>query len=111
MPFSVRPWKRGTVGVRWITSSENNGSGLCRLALMRAQSIHRTGECELGSAKTLDEVAAPTLAGLLKRAEGSVGGAEPTLGLLGENAASGYHAVAVQLGEDVRCQSIGGRCR
>jgi hypothetical protein len=111
MPFSVRPWKRGTVGVGWITSSENNCGGLCRLALMCAQSINRTSECELGSAQTFDEVAAPTLAGLLECAECPVGGAEPTLGLLGENAATRYHAIAVQLGEDVRCQSSGGRCR
>jgi hypothetical protein len=109
MSLSIRPRKSSAVRVGRITRGEDDRTGLCRFALMSAHSIYGTRQSELGCAQTFDEVSTPTLSGILERAECPIGGAEPTLGVLGEDAATSHNPVAVQQGEDVRSQPSG-RC-
>ena len=75
---------------------------------MTAQPIDGAGQGELRRAQTLDEVAAAALARLLERAQRPVGRAEAAFGVLGQHAAAGDHPVAVELGEDIGGQAVGG---
>jgi hypothetical protein len=109
MSLSLRPRKRSAVRVGWIAGREDDRTGLCRFALMGTHSIDGTGECELSCTQTFDEVSTPTLSGILERAECPICGAEPTLGVLGEDAATSHNAVAVQQREYVSSQPIGRR--
>ena len=109
MAFAIGPRKRTAVRVGGITCGEDNGIRLRRFSLMRTQPIHGTSQRELRGTQALNEVSAATLARIFERAESPVGDAKATLGVLSQYAAASYDAIAIQLGEDVRGQSIRSR--